>query len=315
MAHFFIDEGASAATMPPTAEATARTGGVRSLGLWGGRVGREMLVPQSEDDSIAYVAQDPFGRSNVPTWSSDGNGHLHGISIIGRREGTTDIVAKLPSNGSVWARIHVRVSGAGGGGGGHLTVRLHDRRLLGMLPRSNARQRTVETSEAISTGQTIRNVTAAARALQREPTGLPLQLEVYCHGLELRAVDRPMNRNADWLRQLFLAAFGANGQGGAGLVLGADLVTHRNVMSVGFGQWAGLFNLITLYACGPAYIEPGVVSGLASPGDGWALCKAIATQTRTPVRASSATQIYSIDLLSGELDFGDWEGSVYTIDP
>ena len=43
MAHFFIDEGASAATMPPTAAATARTGGVRSLGLWGGRVGRERI--------------------------------------------------------------------------------------------------------------------------------------------------------------------------------------------------------------------------------------------------------------------------------
>ncbi len=313
MAHFFVEEGATAQSMTPAAATALRAGEARRLGLWGARVGSELLAPESTDDSVVYVARDPFGRASVPTYSVDSNGHLRGISIIGRREGSAEIVARLGSNNSEWARITIRVTGSALGSG-RLTVRLHDRRLSGLLPRSTATQRSVETSGNISTTQTILNVAAAARELSREPSGMPMGLNVYCHGLEFSAVNRPMNRDAGWLRQLFLRAFGESGQGGAGLLLGADLVTSRNVMTVGFERWAGLFDLITLYACGPAYIEPGV-RGLGSPGDGWALCTAIARQTRTPIRASSATQQYTIDLASGELDFGDWEGTVYTITP
>jgi hypothetical protein len=313
MAHFFIDEGATSRTMASAASTIIGTGASRRFGLWGARVGSELLVPESTNDSVAYVAQDPFGRSSVPTYSVDQDGHLRGVTVIARSEGNAEIVARLPSNQSIWARIAVRAAGSAVASGG-LTVRLHDRRLSGLLPRSTPTQRTVETGAGISTAQTIANVARAAQELRREPSGMSMRLEVYCHGMEFAAVSRPMNRGANWLQQLFLRAFGQTGQGGVGLVLGADLVTHRNVMTVGFDRWAGMFDLITLYACGPAYIEPGV-RGLANPGDGWALCKAIAQQTRAPIRASSATQIYSTDLASGELDFGDWEGAVYTISP
>ncbi|MBL8210180.1 MAG: hypothetical protein JNK87_05690 [Bryobacterales bacterium] len=312
MAHFFIDEGQTAQSMAPAAAISLSTGGTRRLGLWGARVGSELLVAESADDTIVYVARDPFGRS-IPVYSVDMNGHLRGIPVIARHEGSAEIIARLGSNNSTWARIAVTVTGSASATG-RLTVKLHDRRLSGLLPRSTATQRTVETSENISTTQTILNVAAAARELAREPSGMRMGLEVYCHGLEFSALHRPMNRDANWLERLYLRAFGEDGQGGAGLLLGADLVTNRNVMTVGFERWAGLFELITLYACGPAYIEPGV-RGLGNPGDGWALCTAIARQTRTPIKASSATQVYSIDLTSGELNFGDWEGTVYTINP
>jgi hypothetical protein len=312
MSHFFIDEGAAAQAMAPASTTIIPVGGSRTLGLWGARVGGELLVPESSNDTIAYVAPDPFGRS-IPTYSVNQNGHLRNINVIARRAGSAEIVARLPSNRSIWARIAISTQGSSFAGG-RLTVRLHDRRLGGLMSRPTPTMSVVETSEYISTSQTIENVATAARRMVRESSGAPLGLEIYCHGLSLSAANRPVNRHANALQRLFLQTFGEDGRGGAGLLLGSDMVWHRNVLTVGLQRWAGLFDLITLYACAPAYIEPGV-HGLGAPGDGWALCKAIAQQTRTPVKASSAIQLYDIDLASGELDFGPWEGSVYTIMP
>ena len=65
---------------------------------------------------------------------------------------------------------------------------------------------------------------------------------------------------------------------------------------------------IEILGCGAAYITPGCEG---RDGDGNVLCSRLATIAQTFVRASTATQEYSLD----GCDFGPWEGTVLTYGP
>jgi|SRR5262245_42449333 len=79
------------------------------------------------------------------------------------------------------------------------------------------------------------------------------------------------------------------------------------------GRQFPYFRGIDLMACGAAYITPGKDG---EDGDGNYFCYRMAQITQSYVRASTATQEY--DPGSNDephLDFGDWEGTVYTYNP
>jgi hypothetical protein len=70
---------------------------------------------------------------------------------------------------------------------------------------------------------------------------------------------------------------------------------------------------IDLLGCGVAYITPG---SEGKHGDGNILCSRMAQFTQSHVRSSTAAQTYSEGTNDNpNLDFGDWEGTVYTYGP
>jgi hypothetical protein len=69
---------------------------------------------------------------------------------------------------------------------------------------------------------------------------------------------------------------------------------------------------VDLYACGVAFITPGYEG---RSGDGNVLCSRLAQILGTYVRASTATQRYSLGTEPTGLDFGRWEGTVLTYGP
>lgn len=77
------------------------------------------------------------------------------------------------------------------------------------------------------------------------------------------------------------------------------------VLSVLRGQFvAG----VDLFSCSVAFIAPG-------PGDGNVFCSRMAQLLDTFVRASTATQFYTVGSAGAGLDFGRWEGTVLTYGP
>jgi hypothetical protein len=103
-------------------------------------------------------------------------------------------------------------------------------------------------------------------------------------------------------------------QGGYGIWFckeGINLTTLEQLKPL-FGK----VKKIDLLACGAAYITPGCEG---KEGDGNLLCYRLAQVTGAYVRASTATQLYTV---SGDwawshdpLDFGPWEGTVLTYGP
>jgi len=101
-----------------------------------------------------------------------------------------------------------------------------------------------------------------------------------------------------------------SGRGGYGLQLGKDDLTLRNV-----NLWGGIYrkvNWLYVYSCAAADVAPG---RRGTHGDGQLLCSRLAFYTGSYVRAGSATQWYQIRGTSREIDFGRWEGWVYTFAP
>jgi hypothetical protein len=66
---------------------------------------------------------------------------------------------------------------------------------------------------------------------------------------------------------------------------------------------------IDIYSCGAAFITPGCEG---SQGDGNLLCSRLAQFLGSPVRASTAAQVYDS---ADPIDFGAWEGTVLTYGP
>ncbi|WP_425246947.1 hypothetical protein [Streptomyces sp. NEAU-NA10] len=65
---------------------------------------------------------------------------------------------------------------------------------------------------------------------------------------------------------------------------------------------------VDLFSCSAAFIGPG-------PNDGNVFCSRMAQTLNTSVRASTATQQYTLGSAGSGLDFGQWEGTVLTYGP
>ncbi|WP_329342912.1 DUF4347 domain-containing protein [Streptomyces sp. NBC_00663] len=65
---------------------------------------------------------------------------------------------------------------------------------------------------------------------------------------------------------------------------------------------------VDLFSCSAAFIAPGA-------GDGNVFCSRLAQLLNTSVRASTATQFYTLGSAGSGLDFGQWEGTVLTYGP
>jgi hypothetical protein len=65
---------------------------------------------------------------------------------------------------------------------------------------------------------------------------------------------------------------------------------------------------VDLFTCSAAFIAPG-------RGDGNLFCSRMAQTLNTFVRASTATQVYTLGSSGSGLDFGRWEGTVLTYGP
>ncbi|WP_156996903.1 hypothetical protein [Knoellia aerolata] len=108
--------------------------------------------------------------------------------------------------------------------------------------------------------------------------------------------------NADPVR-LKLMAHGAPGhvqvcKEGLGLDNLASLSVLRDRFRAG----------VDLFSCSVAFIAPG-------KGDGNVFCSRMAQTLNTSVRASTATQFYTLHTAGSGLDFGQWEGTVLTYGP
>ena len=86
------------------------------------------------------------------------------------------------------------------------------------------------------------------------------------------------------------------------------------------GRVEGLINKIIIFACATADTGQGNEGTI---GDGKRFCGEMALQTGATVIAATHTQWYSIDQSfwqwitgqSGSIDFGTWEGPVYSFSP
>jgi hypothetical protein len=108
-------------------------------------------------------------------------------------------------------------------------------------------------------------------------------------------------------RAIFGTTIGAKySQGGGGIQFCKEGISLDTVAR--FAPLRELLDWIDLKNCGTAYITPGFEGG---KGDGNVLCSRLAQITQTPVRASTATQLYD----ATTTDFGVWEGTVLTYGP
>jgi hypothetical protein len=98
-------------------------------------------------------------------------------------------------------------------------------------------------------------------------------------------------------------------QGGAGIQFCKENITLSTISK--FSKWKGKVKTIELLSCGAAYITPGKEG---KDGDGNYFCYRFAQITGAAVRASTATQRYSYGTKETGIQFGRWEGMVYTYD-
>lgn len=115
---------------------------------------------------------------------------------------------------------------------------------------------------------------------------------------------------------LYIMAHGrvnkSTGKGGYGVVLGKEGITLGNV-----DRWVGLrgdVGHIYLYTCAAADWDIKAVGLGAATGDGMTMCSKLAQYTGALVTASDAIQWYSGTKKGQVIDFGAWEGKVYTFD-
>jgi hypothetical protein len=175
---------------------------------------------------------------------------------------------------------------------------IHDLRLAGRSPTGLA-QKIFDVPETMPTLQVF-NWAAAYAASQRNL----YDIYIMCHGYE-RAVDDPVAQASRFML-------------GYGLQLGDPGLTFDNLRCA--AGLKGLVSRITLFACGPAHSRAGYWN---ATGDGMRFCGRLAMISGAEVTAAVQTQYYyntpnwsdTLMARSGEIDFGKWEGPVYSFSP
>ena len=122
-----------------------------------------------------------------------------------------------------------------------------------------------------------------------------------------------------YIDDLFVMAHGRvselSNNGGYGIALGKDEINLGNVH-----RWVdvkGSLGHIYLLACAAADTDYESVGLGAATGDGLTLCSKLASSAGALVTASDAIQYYykgMWGIFGDTIDFGDWEGNVYTWD-
>ena len=172
---------------------------------------------------------------------------------------------------------------------------LHDTRLLGDSPQ--IAQNTYRVDASVSISHCIGWIGRYARS----QSGLD-ELLILCHGYEAH-VD--MRAQASTMRA----------SGGFGLQLCTEGLTLANVGLV--STLKGLIQKIIVYACAPADTGQGNEGTI---GDGRRLMGEMALWSGATVIGARDTQTYSYSngvfgLFRSAIDFGEWEGPVYSFDP
>jgi hypothetical protein len=175
---------------------------------------------------------------------------------------------------------------------------IHDYRLVGRSP-SGMAQNTYEVGARVTTA----HVFNWAGTYARRQSGLD-NLFIMCHGYE-SGVEDPFEQVSTYAL-------------GYGLALGDPGLTFDNI-------WAAStlkhhVGTITLFACGPANTRRGWAN---TRGDGTRFCGELALISGACVVAAVQTQYYyhtpgwwdRVVGREGEIDFGNWEGSVYSFSP
>jgi hypothetical protein len=163
------------------------------------------------------------------------------------------------------------------------TVIIHDARLAG-LPDEDA-GRVVRVGRRAPLARMITQVRNIARG-----RGGDVKLRVYAHGFVSGTTDR----------------------GGYGLQVCQEGITLNTVGRL--AAWRDLISGgIDLYCCRAADVDPAAQAGLS--GDGVALCRRLAQVTQAFVRAAVEEQWYHRNPFTHTIDFGGWEGRVFTFSP
>lgn len=176
---------------------------------------------------------------------------------------------------------------------------VHDLRLEGRTP-SNLAQNNYEVNDKVAIQHAVDWIGTYATS-----QGGLSNLYVLCHGYE-----------ADW--NLHDETCTGTGVGGFGLQLCDDGLSLSNVSMT--SAWKGNIDTITIFACATADTGPGNEGTVA---DGKRFCGEMALHTGATIIAATQTQWYSnaqtfwdwIRGQSGEIDFGNWEGPVYSFSP
>jgi hypothetical protein len=123
------------------------------------------------------------------------------------------------------------------------------------------------------------------------------ELMIMCHGYE-----------ADWdLSNLQCTGVEV---GGFGLQLCAEGLTNANTGLV--ATWKGSIKKVTIFACAAAGTGTG---NAGTSADGMRFMSQLAISSGAEIIASDTTQIYDISWWNKVIDFGQWEGTVYSFDP
>ncbi|HSV22071.1 MAG TPA: hypothetical protein VLJ17_03485 [Xanthobacteraceae bacterium] len=178
------------------------------------------------------------------------------------------------------------------------TMIVHDTRLKGQTPLNYNYVLVVNQTKSI---HHILSVVANCARRQRK---LSL-LHIFCHGYE-----------ADWNMGQQICTPGA--AGGFGLQLGREGLSLYNATQT--TMWKGLIDRIVLFACAPADTGRG---NEGTAGDGRRFCGELALWSGAEVIAARETQYYNTiqahyrggRTANNTIDFGAWEGPVYSFDP
>lgn len=178
------------------------------------------------------------------------------------------------------------------------TMIVHDTRLHGKTPLNYNFVMLVNGNRSVDT--MIRTVASSARSRGRLST-----LHIFCHGYE--GHDNIGHQQTD-IRE----------HGGFGLHLCREGLDLYNVGKT--RAWQGLIGRIVIFACAPADTAPG---NEGTEGDGQRLCGELALWSGAEVIAARDTQYYNTVAASysggrkikDTIDFGDWEGPVYSFSP
>jgi hypothetical protein len=176
---------------------------------------------------------------------------------------------------------------------------IHDKRLAGRTPSKLA-----ENNYEVDGNVSIKHMIDWVHSYAGSQGGLD-DLYIMCHGYE-----------ANWnLGDQTCTRFQVGGFGLAICAEGLDL-TNAGLMAALKGD----IKTITIFACATADTGEGNEGTVA---DGMRFCGEIALWTGATVIAATQTQFYSherslldwIDGRDGEIDFGSWEGPVYSFSP